>query len=249
MRQLFPLNVNNVDVEDLYLSADRTHDLDRPWVVVGMIESVDGAATTEGLSGGLGGAGDKRIFRALRSIPDVILVAGGTARAESYGPVRLSEEVQAARRARGQEGLPRLAIVSGSLDLDWASPLFAESSPGPLILTAADAEESALQRARDHAEVVAVGRGRADLAAGLHELGRRGAGVVLSEGGPSLNGAMLAGDLIDELALSLAPALVGGDGIRIFRGDAPPAPKSLDLAHALVDEGYLFLRYVRRSTT
>lgn len=248
MRQLFPETVNDVDVEALYLSADRTHDRDRPWVIVGMIESVDGAATTKGLSGGLGGAGDKRIFRALRSLPDVILVAAGTARAEGYGPVRLGEDVQAERRARGQEPVPRLAIVSGSLDLEWASPLFTESSPAPLIITATDADEDALDRARDHADVVALGRGRADLAAGLRELARRGAGIVLCEGGPSLNGAMLRDDLIDELALSLAPALVGGDGIRICRGDAPPAPKSLDLAHALEDEGYLFLRYVRRPT-
>jgi riboflavin biosynthesis pyrimidine reductase len=38
---------------------------------------------------------------------------------------------------------------------------------------------------------------------------------VLAEGGPHLFGDLLAADLVDELALTLAPALAGGDPLRV----------------------------------
>ena len=41
-----------------------------------------------GVSGGLGGPGDKAVFSALRGVADVVLVAAGTVRAEHYGPPR-----------------------------------------------------------------------------------------------------------------------------------------------------------------
>ncbi len=246
MQQVFSTYVNDIDVEALYANADREPPADRPWIIVGMIGSADGAAATDGRSGGLGGSGDRRVFRALRAVPDLVLVAGGTVRAERYGPVRLSDAARAARRDRGLDEVPRLAIVSASLDLDWDGPLFATSDPPPLIITPSDAADDAVVRAKGRAEVLAVGQGRADLTEALAGLRRRGVRTVLCEGGPSLNGALLADDVIDEVALSLAPALVGGDDIRIIRGGAPAVPRVMDLAHALVDEGYLFLRYVRR---
>ncbi|MFN0026915.1 MAG: dihydrofolate reductase family protein [Acidimicrobiales bacterium] len=84
----------------------------RPWVIVSMITSVDGATAVGGRSGGLGNEVDKAIFRLARAAADVILVAAGTVRAETYRPV-----------------LPprRLAIVTrsepGSVDLGPAGGL------------------------------------------------------------------------------------------------------------------------------
>ena len=51
-----------------------------------MIESADGAAAVDGLSGGLGGSADHEIFGLLRALAGVILVGAGTARAESVPP-------------------------------------------------------------------------------------------------------------------------------------------------------------------
>ncbi len=70
-------------------------------VRVNFVASIDGAATDHGLSGGLSGHADKRIFDLLRRLADVILVGAGTARAEGYGATRLDPaSVQHARRVR-----------------------------------------------------------------------------------------------------------------------------------------------------
>lgn len=61
----------------------------RPGVRLNMIASLDGAATVDGLSGGLGGPADHRVFTALRELADVVLVAAGTVRAERYGPSKV----------------------------------------------------------------------------------------------------------------------------------------------------------------
>ncbi len=246
MRRLVPRKTNAVDVERLYRSAPRTPPTDRPWVVVGMIASADGAAVVDGRSGGLGGPGDRRVFRALRALADVILVAAGTVRAEGYGPVRLAPAETEARVAAGQDPVPRIAVVSAALDLDWSSPLFVESDPRPMLITPSDADPGLVAEAREHAEVIACGSGRADLGKALVELGRRGSAVVVSEGGPSLNGALLAEQLMDELAVSVAPVAAGGNGMRIVRGQAPAVPLDMELTHVLEEAGYLFLRYVRR---
>ena len=118
MQQLLPEPRDDVDPAVLHASHRRTPPPERPWVALNMVVSVDGATQVDGLSGGLGGPADRRMFLSLRSIADVILVAAGTVRAEHYGPPRTSPDQRAQRLARGQAECPRLAIVSGSLDLD-----------------------------------------------------------------------------------------------------------------------------------
>ena len=72
----------------------------RPWVRANMIESADGAATVDGLSGGLGGSADHEIFGLLRALAGVILVGAGTARAEAYRPARVTPRWAALRAGR-----------------------------------------------------------------------------------------------------------------------------------------------------
>ena len=84
MRQLLPELVDPVDPVDVY--GDLPEARGRPAVRLNMIASVDGATTVGGVSGGLGGPADKRVFSVLRALADAVLVAAGTARAEAYGP-------------------------------------------------------------------------------------------------------------------------------------------------------------------
>ena len=107
----------------------------RPWVLVNMVASLDGAITIEERSGGLGSPADKAMFSALRGVADVILVGAGTVRAEGYGPARPSEAIRAARLARGQQEVPRIAVVTRSLDLDASTPLFTDSVRPPIVIT------------------------------------------------------------------------------------------------------------------
>ena len=85
-----------------------------------------------------------------------------------------------------------------------------------------------------------------DLPAALAALAERGIGVVLCEGGPMLNGHLLADDLVDEWCLTIAPLLAAGDSDRAAKGAALPAG-ALDfgLDRLLEADGFLFARYLR----
>jgi riboflavin biosynthesis pyrimidine reductase len=89
-------------------------------------------------------------------------------------------------------------------------------------------------------------RGKADLPTLLRSLHGDGVRALLSEGGPTLHGALQAAGLVDDLFLTIAPKLVGGIAPRILEGDLPGI-EPLKLAWLLEDEGELFARYSRRT--
>jgi diaminohydroxyphosphoribosylaminopyrimidine deaminase/5-amino-6-(5-phosphoribosylamino)uracil reductase len=68
---------------------------------------------------------------------------------------------------------------------------------------------------------------------------------AILEGGPSLNTAMLAARLVDEVAFTLSPKVVGGPALTMFAGPAPlpTGIRSLRLLSALAYQDQLFLRY------
>lgn len=236
MRQLLPQAMDDVDPAVAYADLPAGTRLN-------MIASVDGATSVEGLSGALGGGADRRVFAALRSLADVILVAAGTVRAEGYGPARLPGEVQAARRARGQAPVPPIAVVSRACALEWGSAFFTEAVARPVVVTVSAAPPANRARAAEVADVVVAGEESVDLAVAVGELRARGHASILAEGGPSLNGQLAAAGLLDELCLTLSPRMVGGDSRRILTGPFLPAPVPMALHSVCEDGGFLFLRY------
>ena len=80
----------------------------------------------------------------------------------------------------------------------------------------------------------------------LAELDRRGAGVVLSEGGPSFNAQLADAGVIDELCLSIAPLMAGGASPRIVHGSRRTVPLNLTIDHLLEASDTLFVRYVAK---
>jgi riboflavin biosynthesis pyrimidine reductase len=191
-----------------------------------MIGSLDGATAVDGRSGGLGGPADRKVFAALRSLADVVLVAAGTVRAENYGP-----------------GTLPIAVVSGSLRLDWNTPFFTAASHRPIVITAGRAPVAARQQAEAVADVLLAGDVEVDLGQAVAQLGERGFAHVLAEGGPSFNGTLAAAGLLDELCLTIAPVLVSGDTRRILAGPSLQPPPDLQLRSLCEEDGYLFLRY------
>ena len=183
MRQPFPEPADSVEPLDVYRDLPVVEG--RPAVRLNMIASVDGATAVDGRSGGLGGPADRRVFVALRSLADVVLVAAGTVRAEGYGP-----------------GTPPIAVVSGSLRLDWDSPFFTTATHRPIVVTSGRAPAEARKRATD---VLVAGDVEVDLVRAVEMLGERGFAHVLAEGGPSLNGALAGTGVLDELCLTVAP--------------------------------------------
>lgn len=209
-----------------------------PYVRVNFVSSIDGAVTVDGLSGGLGSDGDRRVFGILRELADVVLVGAGTARAEDYRGAR--------RPTRGTETPPPIAVVTGSGGLDPQARLFTDTDTPPIVLTTAGsdtARRDALHAAG--ADVVVLDQLTPD--ALLAELARRGLHRVLLEGGPSLFGSFLAADAVDELCLTIAPVVAGGDAGRIASGPPGPPARPFALLGALQDDETLLLRYGRTS--
>lgn len=68
---------------------------------------------------------------------------------------------------------------------------------------------------------------------------------VQLEGGAKLNASMIDADLVDEINLTISPNVTGGAGPRLTDG-AADALMRFDVHHILEDDGFVFLRYVRR---
>ena len=224
MRQLFPESIDAVEPLEVYRDLPVVEG--RPAVRLNMIGSVDGATAVDGRSGGLGGPADRKVFAALRSLADVVLVAAGTVRTENYGPGQLP-----------------IAVVSGSLRLDWDAPFFTAATHRPIVITAGRAPAESLQQAEVVADVLVAGDAEVDLGQAVAQLGERGLAHVLAEGGPSFNGTLAAAGLLDELCLTVAPVLVSGAAKRIVAGPPLQPPPDMQLRSLCEEDGYLFLRY------
>jgi riboflavin biosynthesis pyrimidine reductase len=196
----------------------RPRPIDRPWVGVCMVASLDGSTVVDRRSAALSSDVDREVLATLRSLADVIVVGAGTARTERYGPPKRA----------GQ----RIGIVSRTGAMDVTLPLFT-SGAGFLILPEDGPEVKV--------EAIRCGVGEIDLVGVMRQMA---VGFVHVEGGPSLNGALASADLIDELNLTLSPQVVGGNGPRVTSG-AESITRPMRVAHVLESDGFLFTRYVR----
>jgi riboflavin biosynthesis pyrimidine reductase len=208
------------------------------------VSSIDGAATAGGLTAALSSPADKRVFGILRRLCDVVLVGAGTVRAERYGAMRLDPASARWRRANGLADQPVFAIVSAALRLDPGSAVFAEAPVRPVVVTvgaSAGARREALSRVAD---VLVCGEQRLDASIMLGELAARGLRQVLCEGGPTLFGALLEADCVDELCLTLSPQIEAGAAPRIAAGALARA-RRMRIHHILVSGSTVLLRYLR----
>lgn len=217
----------------------------RPVVVrANMIATLDGAATgPDQVSGSINGPADLRVFRALRTLADVVLVGAGTARQERYREIDLPAALQGTRLAHGRTAPPELAVVTRSGDVPEA--LLASPRP-PLVVTSASCPRLGDLRDRLGSDrVLVAGERDVDLARALELLAARGLTDVLTEGGPSLLADLLTRRLVDELFLTWSPTLVGGPATRVLAGahwiDPPLGARLRHLLHA---DGVLLGRWV-----
>jgi riboflavin biosynthesis pyrimidine reductase len=240
---LWPVPGTDLD-DDTLADALARDDRRQPWVRVNFVSSLDGAATHGGLSGGLSGEADKRVFDVLRRLADVVVVGAGTVRAEGYGPLRLEEPAVRWRRAHGLAEHPVFAIVSGRLALDPASPIFTDAPVRPILVTTGASDRASLQGFAAVADVLVCGEDELDSKTLVAALVERGLPQVHSEGGPTLFGSLLADDAIDELCLTLSPQLESGNARRISHGELAES-RGMTLASVLRSDETLMLRYTR----
>lgn len=213
-----------VTVAELY-GGDRPGHAHRPWIALCMVASVDGATAIDGRSGGLGNATDRAVLLAMRAAADVVLVGAGTAARERYRPP-------------SAPGL-RIGVVTNRGSVDPDTDLFRSGAGFVVAPHSADIPAGL--------EVVRAGADQVDLAEAVARIATDAAHVrvISSEGGPQLNAALLDAGLVDEVAITTSPMLVGGASSRLVTA-AGERVQRLTLAHLAVDaEQFVFARWVR----
>ncbi|MGQ0717709.1 MAG: RibD family protein [Pseudonocardiales bacterium] len=231
--------LEGLDLADL--AADH-----RPYVVLNMVTTADGAATVAHRTAPISNPADRQLFHELRAHVDAVMVGAGTVRIERYGRLVRDPQRRERRVARGLAPDPLAVVVSRRLTLTPDLPLLADLHSRVVVLTtsAADLDECAAQvsylRPAPGEEL--------DLATMLARLrAEHGVRSVLCEGGPTLNASLLPAGLVDELFLTIAPALAGSAGSLSIVDRAPLAePVALELIWLLESEGQLFARYALR---
>lgn len=193
----------------------------RPWLRLKIAASLDGkTALLNGKSQWITSNDARRHAHAWRARSCAVLTGSGTVQ---HDDPRLDVREVATDRQ------PRPIIVSGRLDLPLNARILERQ---PLIFTATLDTRRKRELLERGAELVNLpdATGKVDLARMLMELGSRGFNELLVEGGPGLNGALLAAGLVDELLIYQAPLLIGHQA----RGMVDlPALTDLAAAHRL----------------
>jgi len=206
---------------------------DRPYLAINMVATADGRAAVDGSAVGIGSPADKRLMRELRAEADVVLHGAGTVRADPLS-ARVPPDLVPRRIASGLSPQPLGAIVTRSGNLPPQHPYY-ESATVVYVLS-----RNEVRIAAATVDVCHVGSVREV----VRDLARRGAKRILCEGGPTLNSALFEAQLIDEVFLTVAPKLVGGeDPLTIIKGPRFPATLLLDLKSLVELGGELFLHY------
>lgn len=229
-----------VDILEMLFAESRGHS-NRPWVMLNMVSSVDGATALRGGATALNDADDRALFKALRAVADVVLVGAQTVRSERLGPVRMSDEMARYRNAAGLEGEPRLAILTKSLRLDIDDSVFSDPKRPPMVITEDGADGDRIGALSEVATVVQAPV--LDGAGIIEAIGD--AKVILCEGGPIVNSQLIAADLVDEINLTMSPLFAMGQSKRIASGPELDPQTDLELDRILIGDRSLFLRYLK----
>ena len=222
--------------------------MDRPFVTMNMAMTADGKITSaKREQPAFSSRQDKTMMDKYRAEADAILVGAGTLRADDP-PLHVRDpEMQEYRAALGKPAPLLNVLVTASASIDPGSRFFHEGlSSGRIVATVEEAPPERLARLRAVSDVWTVGRGSVDLRELLRRLRERGVERLLVEGGGELNWGFVRDDLVDELYVTIAPALLGGrDAPTLCEGEglAMADQRRLQLIAADVIDGEIYCRY------
>lgn len=204
----------------------------RPWVRLKCAASLDGrTALANGQSRWITGVEARRDVQHWRARACAVLTGAGTVLADD--PRLTVRDIDASRQ-------PLRVVVDSHLSTPPSACIL--QGGGTVIFTACEDEDAAAALRQAGAEVVRLpSRGdHVDLEECLHWLAARGVNELMVEAGATLNGALLAAGLVDELVLYFAPTFLGHTARGMF---ALPELQSLKERWDLVISDF---RYVGR---
>ena len=176
-----------------------------PLVTLKLATTLDGRiATASGESRWITGVASRRAVHLLRMTHDAVMVGSGTA---------LADDPDLTVRDMGAAHQPLRVLVDGDLRHSAASRLGRTAGDSPLwVLHGAGADGAAWLASGARLFEVARLSGGLDLRAALAELAGQGVTRVLCEGGAGLAAALIRAELVEDIVIFSAGALIGGDG-------------------------------------
>jgi 5-amino-6-(5-phosphoribosylamino)uracil reductase len=191
-----------------------------PYVTLSSATSLDGYLdTAEPPRLALSNGADFDRVDEVRSRNDAILVGARTVRRDNPRLLVRSGDRQAQRETAGLTRSPWKVTVTESGDLDPRAAFFTTGDTPKLVYCPASEASRIRRRLGSSALVVGLGKSVA-MAELVADLGDRGVGELMVEGGATVLTQFLAADLVDELHLAVAPLFVGDSRAPRFVGDA-----------------------------
>lgn len=189
----------------------------RPHVTLKAAVTLDGKiATRTGDARWVTGPEARAWVHRLRDRVDAVLVGAGTARAD--------DPALTTRLAGGRGRDPLRVVLDTDLTLPLRLRLFTERSTArTLVAHAAPARREDGRRLGPGVELLRCRRARGGVSLPdlLARLAARGVTHLLVEGGARVHARFLAEGLVDEVAVLIAPKIVGGDGLPFAAGRGP----------------------------
>lgn len=180
----------------------------RPWLRVKTASSLDGkTALSNGTSFWITGEAARRDVHRLRARSCAVMTGIGTVLADD--PQMNVRDVATSRQ-------PMRVVVDSQLRIAPTAKILAGGRV--LLATASEDAQRISKLVAAGAEVLVLpdSTGQVDLAKLLFELGKRGINELMVEAGCTLNGALLAAGLVDELVMYVAPVLMGDKARGLF---------------------------------
>jgi 5-amino-6-(5-phosphoribosylamino)uracil reductase len=153
-----------------------------------------------------------------RASADAILVGAGTVRVDNPRLLVRSPGRREERAARGLPPSPMKVTVTETMELDPAADFFTAGEAEAVVYCASPSVRAARTRLGGAATVVDGGR-RVRMRRLTEDLGERGVGRLMVEGGGTVHTQFLTDDLVDELQLVVAPFFVGDSRATRFVSD------------------------------
>ena len=190
-----------------------------PYVRCKLAASLDGrTAMASGESKWITSEDARRDVQCLRARSSAVLTGVGTLLEDDPS---MNVRLNAAELPGTAPGEPVRQPLRVVVDSQLRTPASAQmlALPGETLIACVDRRPSdagALESAGAGVFVCAESRGRVDLDALLRYLAGLEINEVLVESGPTLAGALLSADLVDEIVLYLAPHIMGDDARGLF---------------------------------
>lgn len=186
----------------------------QPFVTAKWAMTLDGKiATATGDARWVSGASARQWAHELRDVVDAVVVGIGTVLADDPAlTVRLPVEAQT-RSAR--LNAPLRVVLDSRCRIPLQAKLLSPDLAGGTLVYATPMADpagcAAISSAGAEVRIApADSKGQVDVTAVVNDLGRRGLLHVLVEGGAAIHASLLTSCLVDEVAVVIAPKMVGG---------------------------------------